>query len=90
MSHLASLKIVLACLLLAGCMGPEEASREAQRAVEDSGFTSVVITGPGFLICNQDSDAYRYNWKGKNVQGKEVTGQACRGMWFKGWTVRIN
>lgn len=90
MERTSKVSVLVLLLALAGCMGPDEARTEAKRAVEDMGFTDVVVTEPGFFICNQDNDAYRWRWRGRNVQGKEVTGQACRGMWFKGWTVRIN
>lgn len=65
-----------------------EARAKAKAAVEASGFANVTITDRAILACGEN-DAYRFRWRGENVAGKQVEGQACAGWFFKGWTVRI-
>ena len=65
-----------------------EAQAKAKRAIEDSGFSNVVIDGNVFLACDS-GDAYRLGWHGTNRDGHPVQGQACAGLFFKGWTVRL-
>lgn len=61
----------------------------AKAVVEDSGYENVVITDDwAILACGRD-DAYRMRWKGTSSNGKEVHGQVCAGLMFKGWTVRL-
>ena len=80
---------LLACLLLAGCMGLDEADRSATQALEASGFSNVIITDRAIILGCDQNDLYRKRWTGINQSGRQVHGQVCAGWFFKGWTVRI-
>ena len=81
--------IVLFAILLSGCMGIDESNSSAVQAVEDSGYTNVKITDPAIILGCDENDVYRKRWAGTNIAGKQVHGQVCAGMFFKGWTVRM-
>lgn len=78
---------LLASLALSGC--GEEETRKAIKAIEANGFTDVQITGTPIFGCSDDDNIIlNKTFKAKAVNGQEVTGVACAGI-FKGWTVRL-
>lgn len=77
--------ILLASLIvLAACTNPPD----AQKALDDLGFTEIQITGYNFFACSDD-DFYHTGFSAKNPQGKTVTGTVCSGILFKNSTVRF-
>ncbi len=79
--------------ILAGCSRaptPHE-KEQIDRALDAFGFHNgrdYNFPIPAF-ICDKN-DAYRFTFTAENRDGKTVTGQACAGLFFKGWTIRID
>jgi len=76
------------CLLLSSC-SYEQHMVDAKKVLESEGYSSVERMNYVFLGCGRD-DAYRIEFEAVSVIGKHVHGFACAGMWFKGWTIRID
>lgn len=76
--------ISLLSLFLTGCYN----SSDAQKALDDAGFTNIEITGHAWFSCGKD-DFYSTSFKAKNIHGKEVSGAVCSGFLFKNSTIRF-
>ena len=61
----------------------------ATQTLEKSGFENVQITGYNFLACSED-DFYHTGFKAENAKGQSVTGTVCKGLFFKGSTIRFD
>lgn len=71
--------------LIAGCTSPESATR----ALQNSGYTDIHITGYRFLSCSED-DTFRTGFVATNIaSGKQVQGTVCSGF-LKGATIRLD
>ena len=83
--------IALAAIALVGC-GTNDA--EAIKALDDNGFTEIVITDRGFLTAEWEGcdkrDGNWYHATAKNPRGKQVNMLVCCGAptSFKGCTIR--
>lgn len=76
--------IVMAVLLMAGCIRPEKAERIARL----NGVTDVRITGYRWFACS-DRDWYQTGFTGI-LNGQIVSGVICEGFIFKGSTMRLD
>jgi hypothetical protein len=88
--------MLLMLALLSGCK-VENAEKnlafgygpQARLAIEAFGFTDVKLVGLAIVGCGRD-DSYRVEFEGTGPRGHHVTGLVCAGIFFKGWTVRLN
>lgn len=83
------LAFAAAAIGMGGC-STQSYQDNAQQAVENLGFTDVKVeysASTTILKCGQD-DNFGWNFTGKNVQGKQVSGYVCNGF-TKGSTVRF-
>ena len=72
-------------LALAACSDP----RGTIEAAEAMGLKEVQPQGYAFFGCSED-DFYHTKFTAKSASGKQVTGVASAGLFFKGTTVRFN
>lgn len=78
-------KILLICVLgLTACTDP----KNAQRILEDNGYTDVRLTGYSWFSCGQ-GDTYRDGFIAKSPVGRDVEGTVCSGWLFKNSTIRF-
>lgn len=77
--------IIFAVLFLVGCTN----SKDAYKALDDSGFSNIEITGYGWFACSKD-DFYQTAFSATNINGKKVTGTVCSGLIFKNSTIRFD
>lgn len=85
---------LMAAFLLAGFEISDAENRiiggkSARLAMEAFGFKEVRIVGPIFLGCDKN-DTIRIQFEAIAPGGQRVKAQACGGLLFKGWTVRID
>lgn len=78
--------IIVTCLALSGCSDPIP---DSIRVLEDQGYTNIQITGRGFVGCGRD-DAYNVEFIAVSQIGRKVSGNVCSGLFFKGYTIRLN
>ena len=82
--------ILLIALTLTGCRNASlHEAQQIDRALQSFGFSN----GRNYvfcLLCCDKNDAYRFSWTAENGRGETVSGQACAGLLFKGWTVRVD
>lgn len=74
----------LFAITLAACDDPVN----ARRALEDSGYSDIELTGGELWGCS-DSDGTTTGFIAKNPAGRKVKGVVCCGFAFKGCTVRF-
>ncbi len=82
MKKLLILTLVLA---LTACTQPDQ----SKRLLESQGMTNVEITGYNFFGCSED-DSFHTGFKAISVNGTEIKGTVCSGMFFKGATIRYD
>ena len=75
-------------LLIIGTLSGCTNSSDAHRALENSGYTDVQITGYDFFACSGD-DFFHTGFTAKNLNGVEVQGTVCSGLLFKNATIRF-
>lgn len=75
-------------LLLVFLFGCGTEPEKATRILEQQGYTHIVITGWRPFACD-DQDNFATGFKAVNVQGHEVTGVVCDGI-FKNATIRFD
>jgi hypothetical protein len=78
------LLLFLAALVLASCDDPVN----ARRTLEDSGYSSIELTGGQVFGCSKD-DGTATGFRAKNPVGRKVEGVVCCGFVFKSCTVRF-
>ena len=76
---------ISAIVFLASCTDPSG----AKRVLEDAGYKDVTTGGYGWFNGDKN-DSYKTNFKATSPSGKKVTGCVTRGMFFKGYTIRLN
>ena len=79
-------KIIIAAslaLCLMSCTDPTD----AKRVLEAQGFKNIEITGYNFFGCGKD-DTYHTGFIAIGQNGQAIEGTVCRGLFFKGSTVR--
>lgn len=79
------LYIIVLSALMSACTNP----KDAKKALESMGFTDIKITNYKWLACS-DQDFYHTGFIATNVQGKQVTGTVCSGIFFRNSTVRFS
>ena len=62
---------------------------QAKAAMEAFGFKEIELIGPILFGCDKN-DVFRIEFKAISPGGSRVKAQACAGILFKGWTVRID
>lgn len=82
--------VILAVLITLGS-GPIFGTdpQGAKRTLEAQGYTQVEITGYRWFAGGQ-GDFYKTGFRAKSPNGTEITGAVCRGLWFKGTTIRFD
>ena len=60
----------------------------ATKTLEDAGYTNVKAQGYSWFGCGK-GDLYHTEFKANNVNGKQVSGVVCKGV-FKGSTIRFD
>lgn len=70
-------------ILLASCTDADETNK----ILSSQGYTEIKVTGWAWLGCSED-DTYRTKFTAKSINGSEVSGVVCSGV-FKGGTVRF-
>jgi hypothetical protein len=76
--------ISIVALMLMGCSDP----KEANRVLDNSGYTEIQIHGWSYWGCGKD-DAFTTRFSAKNPNGKVVSGYVCSSWFSKGSTVRF-
>lgn len=71
-------------LFFVSCTSPEN----AQRVLEQSGYTNIKITGFRFFGCGQD-DVFRTGFTAVGPSGKNIEGVVC-GDFIKASTIRVD
>jgi hypothetical protein len=77
------LLMISACLFLAACTD----TAGADRAIRNMGLDPVSVGGYAFFACSKD-DTFATKFTAKNKDGQTVRGVVCKGLLFKGSTVR--
>jgi len=78
------LGILIIAIFFTGCTSKEE----AERVLQNEGYTNIKITGYDFLACSTD-DIFHTGFIAMNREGKVIEGTVCSG-WFKGSTIRYH
>lgn len=76
--------LIFATLLFFACTDESN----AQRTLENFGFTNISFTGHDWWSCGED-DSSSTGFIATNKDGKRVSGTVCCGMIFKNCTVRF-
>lgn len=63
-------------------------SVDAQRVLEDSGYTEVRTGGYSVFGCDGKSDNFATSFQAKSPNGRPVSGAVCKGF-LKGSTIRL-
>lgn len=71
-------------LFISGCID----AQNTKRVLEDDGYKSIGITGYKYFACSGD-DFYHTGFIA-NKNGKRISGTVCRGLFFKGNTIRLD
>lgn len=76
--------VVVISLGVSGCTD----ASNAERILSSQGYTDIQITGYDFFGCSDD-DFQHTRFKAKSVNGSNISGTVCSGIFFKNSTVRI-
>ena len=76
--------VVVSVLMITGCTR----SGQAERILEENGYTNIDVGGYGFLSCSDD-DVFRTNFTATSPNGKRVSGTVCSGL-LKSSTIRFD
>lgn len=78
--------IVMFAAVAISCTNPER----AKKALEDSGYTDITLTGYRYTGCSED-DYFHTGFIAKGPTGRPVSGVVCDGgPWGKGKTIRLD
>ncbi len=69
--------------LLVGCTAPTI----SHKTLDDAGYTDIHAGGWAWLECSGD-DMFSTEFRARNVNGKQVDGVVCCGLFLKGCTIR--
>lgn len=88
MPHLVILVLAIIGWLV---IGPVACSDEttAKRVLAQSGYTDVRTTGYRYFGCSQD-DGMHTGFEALGPGGTKVSGVVCSGIFFKGYTIRLD
>ena len=62
---------------------------DAYSVLQKNGYTDIEITGRNIFACEK-SDFYRTGFIAKSPNGQTVKGTVCKGLLFKGNTIRFD
>lgn len=83
---------IVACIFMVAVVVLLQSSctdeKEAQRILEAQGYTNIQFTGYKWFACSE-KDTYTTGFEATGVNGKQIKGSVCSGMFFKNSTIRF-
>lgn len=77
--------LILFVALLAACTRPDE----SEKALAGAGYRDIKMRGYSMFGCSKD-DHYHDKFTAVDLDGHQVSGVVCAGLFFKGMTIRID
>lgn len=77
--------VVFFVVAMTGCTDADG----ARSVLLDQGYSNIEITGYEFFGCGED-DTYQTGFEATAPSGRRVVGIVCKGLLFKGSTIRIS
>jgi len=82
------MKKIIFALIVATMFCACSNSQDAERVLQENGFTNIQTTGYSFFACGKD-DFFSTGFTATSVNGSQVSGTVCSGLLFKGSTIRF-
>ena len=84
MNNVIFLSLILSAVILSGCTS----SKDTKHALTSAGYTNIQTGNYAWFACAQD-DFYHTKFTAINVEGRQVSGVVCTGLFFKNSTIRF-
>ncbi|WOL25404.1 hypothetical protein iPHageKPN11i_00060 [Klebsiella phage iPHaGe-KPN-11i] len=83
---------IVACIFMVAVVVLLQSSctdeKEAQRILEAQGYTNIQFTGHKWFACSKQ-DTFSTGFEATGVNGKQIKGSVCSGLFFKNSTIRF-
>lgn len=80
---------IIAIIVIGYLIIPFTDPKNAERVLSENGYTDIQITGYSFMLCGKD-DVQHTGFIAKSINGSQVKGAVCSGLFIKGSTIRFD